>query len=413
MFSFCPICHKQVLSDELQWHANSHFEENELNKDAELARQIQISPPSPLNDIPIEYIDILNQEEFDPTSQASSSNSNTKSNSKIDQRISTLTKLQLRSEFHLIQNGIMNLLRTNLLSEGENCTSIISGHVDHFQTLISEDQGWGCGFRNIQILSSNLIHENYKFKKVLFGGSGFVPKISDLQKWLEIAWELGFDKTGSYQFENRVFGTKKWIGTTECAAIFRSFGLRARIVDFDSTESQNAQNNNKRGKRVRNNEYGPMDKFVKKEDQNENRTNVRSDDLIEKRGREVLIDWVWKYFTDTDSKKFDVSKKVTISEKTPLYFQHDGHSRTIVGIQMKKGMRGSDDQFFLLILDPGHKTVELERTLRSKKGWQGLIKRGPHTLKKPQYQLCYIDPGIAGPDEMERLKIIDSTLVRF
>jgi zinc finger-containing ubiquitin peptidase 1 len=38
----------------------------------------------------------------------------------------------------------------------------------------------------------------------------------------------------------------------------------------------------------------------------------------------------------------------------PLYFQHDGHSRTIVGIQMQKGFHGTEDRFFLLIFDPSH-----------------------------------------------------------
>lgn len=37
----------------------------------------------------------------------------------------------------------------------------------------------------------------------------------------------------------------------------------------------------------------------------------------------------------------------------PLYFQHDGHSRTIVGIQTKFQRNGTQ-QYNLLILDPGH-----------------------------------------------------------
>lgn len=35
----------------------------------------------------------------------------------------------------------------------------------------------------------------------------------------------------------------------------------------------------------------------------------------------------------------------------PLYFQHDGHSRTIIGIQVKHQQNGTK-QFNLLILDP-------------------------------------------------------------
>lgn len=65
-------------------------------------------------------------------------------------------------------------------------------------------------------------------------------------------------------------------------------------------------------------------------------------------------------------------------------------------------------QYTLLILDPGHKSRALERSLKDNNGWQMLIKRGAHTLKKLQYQLCYIDPGIAGVEEMEKLKTLDS-----
>jgi len=104
------------------------------------------------------------------------------------------------------------------------------------------------------------------------------------------------------------------------------------------------------------------------------------------RGQQVLVDWVWNYFASERSNRF-TTPHVTVSNKTPLYFQHQGHSRTIVGIQKKKGYRGSRDQYTLLILDPGHRTADLERTLRSKKGWQSLVKRGVHTLRKPQYQV--------------------------
>ena len=37
----------------------------------------------------------------------------------------------------------------------------------------------------------------------------------------------------------------------------------------------------------------------------------------------------------------------------PLYFQHDGHSRTIVGIQVKYQQSGIP-QYSLLVMDPGH-----------------------------------------------------------
>ncbi|KAJ1692792.1 hypothetical protein LUZ63_009490 [Rhynchospora breviuscula] len=406
MFTFCPVCNNQVLSNELEWHVNSHFEEDELARDMELAQQVAMAPPSPTNSNSIE-VDIS----FEDYGEASQASSSTAGKTNRDQEISHLAKVQLKSDFYRVEGGLLHLLRTCLYNEGNNCTSIVSGYVDHYQTLRS-DRGWGCGWRNIQMLSSNLLHERKEAKKVLFGGSQFVPDIPALQRWLEIAWQRGFDQIGSSHYDRNIYGTKRWIGTTECATIFRSFGLKARIVDFDSTESGGSRMNGKKRGRYAD-LHGPMDKFVVRAVGSDTQTNSRSSDVIETLGRQVLVDWVWKYFTGSTSGSFDVSQRITVSEKTPLYFQHDGHSRTIVGIQMQKGFCDSEDRFFLLILDPGHKTADLEKALRRQKGWQGMIKRGPHTLKKPQYQLCYIDPGIVNSAEMEQLKTIDSTLVSF
>lgn len=66
----------------------------------------------------------------------------------------------------------------------------------------------------------------------LFGGVSFVPDVAALQAWLEIAWEAGFDPEGAEQLQCKVLGTRKWIGTTEVAALLRYSGLKAKIIDF-------------------------------------------------------------------------------------------------------------------------------------------------------------------------------------
>ncbi|XWS48682.1 hypothetical protein CRYUN_Cryun13aG0097300 [Craigia yunnanensis] len=70
-------------------------------------------------------------------------------------------------------------------------------------------------------------------------------------------------------------------------------------------------------------------------------------------------------------------------------------------------------QFNLLILDLSDGTIALERSLKKNVGWQKLIKREVHTLKKPEYQLCYIDPGIASGEELKQLKTINSIFIKF
>jgi hypothetical protein len=55
---------------------------------------------------------------------------------------------------------------------------------------------------------------------------------ASLQAWLEVAWQAGFDPGGAAMFDAAVQGSRKWIGTTEAAALLRYFGCRALIVDF-------------------------------------------------------------------------------------------------------------------------------------------------------------------------------------
>ncbi|KAK7301036.1 hypothetical protein RJT34_11891 [Clitoria ternatea] len=366
---------------------------------------------------------------------------------KMDEKISCLVGLQRRDEFHKVEGGLMALLRSCLGSESGNSRCILSGYIDHFQSIESEDVGWGCGWRNVQMLCSHLLAQRPEAREVLFGGSGFVPDIPSLQRWLEFAWERGFDAPGSDQFNHTVYGTEKWIGTTECAALLRSFGLRARVVDFGPKESEmlylsvpgssvGTQELVRIGKKRKAPLIcGPMDRYLSHDASQSSRSQdgkscsslIPLHDMVSKEncgdrvvksaakqseGHQVLMDFVWNYFSNKSTIQFGHHQCVLVSEKTPLYFQHDGHSRTIVGIQVKQQRTGIS-QYNLLVLDPAHRTAALEKSLREKVGWQKLIKRGVHTLKKQQYQLCYVDPEIASEEEMEKLKTIDSVFLEF
>lgn len=230
----------------------------------------------------------------------------------LDEQISCLIGAQIQSKFQEVEGGVMSLLRSCLESEGGSSTCMISGYIDHHQSVQSEDKGWGCGWRNIQMLSSHLLKQKPEAREVLFGGSGFVPDIPSLQRWLEIAWDKNFDIIGSNHFHNKVYGAKKWIGTTECATLFRSFGLRARIVDFDSTESSGLQCKN--GKRAASQVQGPMDKFLIKNNPPKSSSELSREDAESMRGQQVLVDWIWNYFASGCSDRF-TAPRVTVSNK--------------------------------------------------------------------------------------------------
>jgi hypothetical protein len=56
----------------------------------------------------------------------------------------------------------------------------------------SQEENWSCGYRNIQMLTSSLLHIQ-EYRSVLFDGSGKIPTVPELQLLIENAWKSGFD----------------------------------------------------------------------------------------------------------------------------------------------------------------------------------------------------------------------------
>lgn len=239
----------------------------------------------------------------------------------VGEKICSLISLQIKDKFYQIGDGLMALLSKSLESDPGNETSILCGYIDHFESIESEDVGWGCGWRNIQMLSSHLLKQRPEARDMLYGGCGFVPDIASLQSWLEIAWKLGFDAQGSSDFDGEIYGKRNWIGTTECAALLRSFGLRAMVVDFCSMETKLGLKENV-GKRKVAQVYGPMDKFLSRGDHKTPRKDTpgyedckySSIPIKNARGSEVIVNWVWNYFSDNTLTKVG-NPSVILSEK--------------------------------------------------------------------------------------------------
>lgn len=219
----------------------------------------------------------------------------------IDDKIRCLVSSQVRDPRFEMKPDLITLLNNCL--ECESTISILSGYVDHFQSLEFEDVGWGCGWRNIQMLTSHLLFQSQEARKVLFGGVGFVPDIPSLQRWLEIAWDQGFDTPGSNHFHHKIYGKRSWIGTTECAALLRSFGLRARIVDFISTSTRD----------VKTQVIGPMDRYLKRPHTDAGSSNDKYTQTVN--GHQLLVNWVWSYFSDNNRLNKSGPNQVFVTQK--------------------------------------------------------------------------------------------------
>lgn len=109
----------------------------------------------------------------------------------------------------------------------------------------------------------------------------------------------------------------------------------------------------------------------------------------------------------------------------PLYLQHDGHSRTIVGYDVSHPMQtnpskvsktnqvmrpiSADPLFNLYVFDPSSKgEVTKKKLLAGNGSWRQQLKRGLHTFKKKEYQVVYVEEGIMSNKERNESKIITS-----
>ncbi|XP_075780150.1 zinc finger-containing ubiquitin peptidase 1 isoform X2 [Pelodiscus sinensis] len=221
----------------------------------------------------------------------------------------------------------------------------LSTGVDHFHSSLG-DRGWGCGYRNFQMLLSSLL-KNDMYNDCLKDIT-LIPCIPKIQSMIEDAWKEGFDPQGASHFSNRLHGTKAWIGACEIYSLLTSLRLKCQIIDFHKPT-------------------GPLG------------THPR------------LFEWVLSYY----SSNREGGTKVVCTPKPPIYIQHQGHSRTIVGIEERKNRT-----LCLLIFDPGCPSQEVQKLLKQSSDDTSpkLFRKFVGSLKNKQYQIVAID-GVLSPDE--------------
>ncbi|KIW16912.1 hypothetical protein PV08_04102 [Exophiala spinifera] len=158
-------------------------------------------------------------------------------------------------------------------------------------------EGGFCGYRNIQMMISYIQSANPEATKHF---PGRLPNILRLQDFIEDAWDQGFNpgariETGGIRL------TRKYIGTPEAEALFLSLDIPCEPSAYTTTGNVEAV--------------------------------------------EAMLCAVCEYFDDESSR--DNLDKVVVTEKPPIYFQHRGHSMTIVGVESNL-----DGDVNLVVFDP-------------------------------------------------------------
>lgn len=140
-------------------------------------------------------------------------------------------------------NNVVIGLVPKIRAVSQTCSNVVNtwmcSTVDHYASTYG-DKGWGCGYRNMQMLISSLLqHTGYNELVYKAWSSGLdsgsttdnplrssMPSISRLQKMIEWAWAQGFDIQGAEQLGGKLMNTRKWIGATEVVTLLSSLKIK-------------------------------------------------------------------------------------------------------------------------------------------------------------------------------------------
>ncbi|KAL2266529.1 hypothetical protein VTJ83DRAFT_5881 [Remersonia thermophila] len=204
----------------------------------------------------------------------------------------------LRKHGQVVSHGIVDVVAC-LLDQSKQTEYAYVCHpsVQHISRLKYE--GGFCGYRNIQMMCSYILGSKSKGHENLQKDN--TPSIFEIQDWIETAWDNGINSEGRIE-TGGIKGTRKYIGTPEALAVFR-------LLDIPCDTGA-----------IRNAEPSASEALLLKSVEDHFQSGVE-----------------------------DPTQRIRKTAVSPIYFQHRGHSLTIVGFERLKN--GSKQ---LLVFDPSY-----------------------------------------------------------
>lgn len=360
--SLCPVCgisFDNMKTAEMEFHIEKHFSkspQNPVTKEPDLEKQAQ---------------KLREQREFEMlrAQYGMDDQGNFREQSAAAMQRAVYAGEMSVADYYERQVGL-RAAESHGVDDGSSCTKSVSprvlalsssspnviktyvcSSVDHYASSYG-DKGWGCGYRNLQMMLSSLL-QNTAYNEALYSAWGShgpartaMPSISRLQRMVEAAWAQGFDIQGSEQLGCKLYNTRKWIGATEIVTVLSWLRIRCELVDFHRPTSPDGRH-------------------------------------------PELFNWVLRYFEEPRI------------HTPPLYLQHQGHSRTIIGIEQRTS------GLSLLVLDPSHGPRQVA-ALGSSQDSLRLIRKNSAAMRAPQYQVVAVKGLIETEEQYQASKILRS-----
>mmetsp|Transcript_16782 Transcript_16782/g.29398 ORF Transcript_16782/g.29398 Transcript_16782/m.29398 type:complete len:493 (+) Transcript_16782:133-1611(+) len=437
----CPLCTAtfQSESDALH-HVNTHLIQDEMEKSEALAKVLASSnslkaiqgsaatltalpeqPPatsatqlrrSSIDDSPSHHG--MTDEQFARHVQLSDMDQAGNEEQVLDGQTLIVPKGMIRDTAENMHANLMDAVSQVQMIEYGSETLRIRGSIKSFHTCSEFDFfpssifgfGWNCSYVNLQNIWSCLLRHPYveNFLSTKHDLKD-VPTILQIQYLLQEAWKAGYDKESGQEIGNLI-GEQKWIGAVDCAALLRFLGIRACIVDFELKDDPAAK------KKFLEWIYQYFEKrcampptsYANGSSQVSGLTSlIHKIPVVGARHSCMICQKMNdRYVAHGVSNGAKIPKKPPVVIP-PLFLQHSGHSRSIIGAEKYK-----NGEIKLLVLDTNRACIE---GMRGEAGLSRLRKDlSSEELSEARYQIMFVshDMFYRTPQEMDESRNVIS-----
>ena len=215
---------------------------------------------------------------------------------------------------------------------------IFSNDTSKIVQFVGQKDSWSCGYRNLQMLLSamlphlpqdHLFHTKYPRRS----GHISIPSLYQIQSAIENAWQEGFDPDGAAHFRQKLRGKRCFIGAVEVYSALAFWGIDATVVQFIRCRDSREQ----------------LPRFVKSY-YSKSFASPACPFCSAKRHVALACSvtaLASQLLTSASCDEVNPGNSRCQCPLMPLYFQWEGHSVTIVGVDDSKGE--------FIVFNPQHK----------------------------------------------------------
>jgi Peptidase family C78 len=247
---------------------------------------------------------------------------------------------------------------------------------------IEQQERWSCGYRNTQMLLSSLIpllsnnHTYYSGSSSTTNyseGICAIPSIRQIQQTIQEYWSNGYDSKGAIHYNYTIINTTSKIGAVEVATYLQYKHLDCCIVQFMKC----VQSRQLIGPFCYNYFYYHTDASTT----TNNFDTIKNSQTIATNTLNLCTKQVASLTNTTD---VSTQQKEPINQKQiPLYLQWEGHSVTIIGVEL----RMDNTIKYLLVFDPAKNGKTIHDKLSTSTKDISVLRLPCSTVEKKDCQL--------------------------